>query len=438
VERDEEVSESDSRASGGTSKLPRGKALGLRLGAQVISSLAVADFRILLLGSIGSFLASQMLFVARSYLAYTLANSAIAVGAVSFAWGLPMVGLSLFGGAIADRIDKRRLLIAVQAIMGVAALLLAMLVATNRIQVWHLVASALVEGAALSFNFPARQAIIPQLVGKSKVGNAIALNAVANNLSRVAGPALAGTLIGATCFGMAGTLFLTVGVYCLVVLTVRRLPPVPSDLIGARESILTSVGVGMRFLWRNPLLLMLMGMAFIPVMFGLSYQALLPVFSSEILALGPEGLGNLYAAAGCGAVLGSLLVASFGALDNRSNLLRALGALFGAALSAFALSRDYWSASALLLLLGIVGQTYLTVNNALIMTSTPPKFHGRMMSIYMLTFSLQPLAALPLGALADAIGVSPTLVISGLVIVAFVACLAILNPPTSRPAPAAP
>lgn len=412
-------------------RIPTSAEVPRRVGRQwhsrVTASLAIPHFRILLLGSTGSFFAMQMLFVAQAYLAYTIGNSALSLGAVNLAWGLPLIPLSLVGGATADRLDKRSLMISMQTLLGTAALVTAILIAADLIELWHLIIVGIVQGVAFSFNMPARQAIIPELVDRALLGNAIALNAMATNLARIAGPALAGTLIGATWFGMANTYLVVALVFYLVALTTFKLPRFPSNTAKARESIFSSVATGLGFLRRSPLLLMLIGMAFIPTMFGLPYQALLPVFSSQVLVVGAEELGHLYAASGAGALLGSLAVATLRAPESKTKLPFLLGATFGLGLTLFSLSADYWSAITLLFVIGVVSQGYFTLNNTLIMTNTAREFYGRVMSIYLLTFSVLPLATFPLSALADAIGISATLTISGSTVAIFILGMAVLS-----------
>ncbi len=399
------------------------------------AALKIAPYRTLLASSTVTFIAMQAEIMARGYLAYTITDSAIAVGVVQFSSGIPTAVLTLFGGAVADRIDKRTILLALQLLSCSSAFAVAVLTATEQLQIWHLAGAGVAQGIVFAFQIPARQSFVPQLVGKARLANAIALYAVGNNLSRVVGPGIAGTLIGAAWFGRANTYFLIAGFYTLALALIWLLPASAGEIKRNQESLLASITTGLRYIGGNRVLLLLMVMSVVPLAIGLPYQALLPVFSDRSLSVGPEGLGQLYAANGTGALIGSLLVASLKNIERRRGTQLALGAVFGLALAILGLSHDFHPALALLFFVGFCVQSFLTLNNTLVITNSPPELYGRVMSIYFLTYTIPPLAVFPVSALSDGIGIAPTFTLTGSLIALFFLALAVWNPvPRGRPA----
>jgi MFS family permease len=374
-------------------------------------------FRTLWFGMLGSYMAMQMSMIARGYLAFNISGSATALGLVTMARGLPQLFLSPFGGVAADRMDKRKLLVLTQGAMSVLGVTTAVLLFTDLIAIWQLVIIGLLEGTIWAFNMPARQSIVPELVGDDALMNAMALNNSGMNFMRITGPALAGFLISAPWFGLGGVFLLVAAGYAIFVFGLTRLPRTRNVARRPAGSVLAQIAGGFGYIRRNRALLMLLIMAFVPIIFGMSYQTLLPVFQERVLEVGAGELGLLYAFTGVGALIGSLTLASMSAIRRKEVLQIGFGIAFGSVLVLFALSSHFVPALFFILLVGLFGNAYTSLNSTLIMTTSDRAYHGRVMSIYMMTWSLSPLASLPIGALVDAFGAQRVVAVFGLIVV---------------------
>lgn len=381
-----------------------------------LAALRHPAYRRLMAGLAPGLLAMQMGSVALGYLAYTLSGAATALGLIGLGWGLPMLGLSLVGGVVADRFPRRTILLGTQVLMGAAALLGTVLLLTGLIQVWHIFIVALIQGTSFAFNMPARQAMIADLVGMEDLGNAIALNNSLLNFTRVVGPPIAGVLIGYEAIGIRGVFIYMAGAPILVLFMLARLPHSAPTRRGRRSGWGDLVD-GLRFIGRSPVLLSLLALAFAPVLFGLPYQTLLPVFALQVLRVGPEGLGLLGMASGLGALVGSLGVTALADSPRRRLIQVALGLLFGLSLIGFANSPVLPLAATCLVLTGASSAGYMSINNTLVMQAAPNELHGRVMSVHMMTFSLMPLASLPVARLTDLIGAPATVTGMGFLLV---------------------
>jgi len=378
-----------------------------------------------------SYAALQMNILARGYLAYDLSGP-LALGYVSLARGLPMFVFSALGGVVADRVEKRKLLIYTQSGLAGLALVNAVLVAAGVIEVWQLAVLASLEGVVAAFNLPPRQAILPELVGRDQLTNALAINNAGMNLNRIFGPALAGILIGVPFFGLSGVFFLITVFYTVIVFTLFRLPVTPVAARAIKTGVITDIRAGWQHVFSRPLLLMLLLMAFILVLLGMPYQQFLPVFAREVVHVGASGLGLMAAASGSGALMGSLAVAYLADYPRKALLQLGTGIGFGLAIVGFALSSSFALSLVFLLLVGMTGNSYLALNNTMIMMETSREFHGRVMSVYMVTWSLMPLSTMPLSIMIDSIGPSPTIAMAGAAIALLVACIALLRPEFRR------
>jgi len=246
--------------------------------------------------------------------------------------------------------------------------------------------------------------------------NAIALNSAGLNFTRIAGPALAGALMSAAWFGVGGVFYLVAAAYTVFIFALFNLPKERNVTAKPAGSVLGQMVSGFSYTWRNRPLFLLMLMAFVPIIFGMSYQTLLPVFQEKVLHVGVGGLGLLSAFSGAGALVGSLMLASLSGMKRNEALQIAFGVAFGGALLIFALTSSFVLALLFILLVGLCGNAYTALNNTLIMTTTDRAYHGRVMSIYMMTWSLSPLASLPIGALVDHFGVQAVVAVFGLIV----------------------
>jgi predicted MFS family arabinose efflux permease len=290
-----------------------------------------------------------------------------------------------------------------------------------------LVALGVGQGVVWSFAVPARMAMLPELVTDEELTNALALNNAAMNGTRILGPSLAGGLIAVPLFGMSGVFYVMVLLYVVVALTLLPIPR-SKPPVRQRGPLWEEMGVGLRYMSGRRMLIVLMLMGFVPILLGMSYAALLPVFAKDVHDVGSLGFGLMGTFTGAGAIVGSLVIAYFSQHPHQAALQLVLGVGFGLSLFVFAEAPSFAVALVALSFVGFTFNSYMTLNNSLIFTQVEPGFYGRVMSVYMLSWSLMPLTTLPMTALADAIGPQTTVGAAGLIISAFVAGVAVLYP----------
>ncbi|MBI4213564.1 MAG: MFS transporter [Chloroflexi bacterium] len=411
-------------------------------------------FRFLWIGTLGSFTAMQMQQVAKSNLGYELARetspelAATLLGVVSVSMALPMLLFSMLGGVAADRWPKRNIVITSQALMCMLSLTVAALIFLDLINLWHLVVAGLVQGTAFAFNGPARQSLLPQLTGAQDMTNGIALNNAGMSATRVAGPALAGMLIAVPLVGFGGVFLVVAACYIWALVLLLRIPARyraddAEDAAGGRwgrnyrSDAETAAGEGIfsgfRYIKASPILLTAMIMGTVPMLFGMPIASLLmPVFARALLGDHySAGLGLMFTAAGVGALAGSFYVASLGDVKRRALLQLIIGLLWGVSLCAIGLGVQIVSFPFVLVALavsGFAGSAFGVLNQTLVFDATDPALFGRIMGVYMMSFSLFPLVSLPAGFAADQIGAPLTAAGSGVIVVAFILAVALLNP----------
>lgn len=395
---------------------------GLRSGfIRSFASLSVPRYRLLWLGMLFSIGAMQIELVAIAWLAYDLSGSGTTLGMVMAARGLPQLLLSPYSGVAADRYDKRQLLVWSQLAVTAVALALAVLVHSGAIQIWHLVALGLAQGVATPFTMPTRTAMIPDLVPEYQIPNALALESTGRNINRVVAPSISGVLLA---INPAWAFYVIAAVYALAVLTLYRLP---SGLRGegTRQGVMRDMASGFHYIWRRPSLFALMTLAYVPILIGMPFQSLLPIFQREVLDVSEQALGLMFTATGVGAIIASIVVAAMSDSPHKARIQIGSGVVFGVMLLAFALSRDYWLSVFLLLLVGFFSTGYLTLNRMLVGMQTERAMYGRVMAIYGMTWSIMPIAVLPYGALVDVFGVSATVAGGGILVAVFIAAVAL-------------
>jgi MFS family permease len=407
----------------------RGEASGWQ---RTFASLGLPTYRWFWSGLLAHFLAFQMDMIARGYLAFDLTGSATALGVASIAWGIPLLLLSLVGGALADRVEKRDLVMATQGAMALTALATAILVHTDLIQMWHIVVMGFVLGVVWSFSIPARQAMVPELVNEHHIMNALALNNSAMNTTRIVGPSLAGGLIAVPFFDVGGVYYLIAVLYAVSALTLLRVPR--SGLAAGRthEPMWRGITTGLRYVVSSPALTLLIGLACVAIVLGMPYVILLPAFAEDVHDVGAVGLGVMNTVVGIGAITGSMLLAYFSGYPHRAALQLVLGVAFGVGVFLFGGAPTFALALPALALVGLTFNGYLTINNTLIFTHAQRELHGRVMSVYLLTWSLMPLAALPMSVLADLVGPEPTVAAAGVLVALFIAGVAVFYPAYRR------
>ncbi|MBE0415762.1 MAG: MFS transporter [Dehalococcoidia bacterium] len=393
------------------------------------SSLGNRNYRWFWLSMLASFGALHMELIARNWLAWEMTHSALALGMVAAAWGLPVLLLTLYGGAVTDRVKKRNLLIVTLAINMLITLVVAVLITTGVIVLWHLILAAFTTGVTFAFNAPGRQSFIPELVPKRQLMNAIALYSTSSSLLRVIGYTLGGILIGA--IGVDMVYYIVVGCYITAAGFLAMISISGKPVERARTSVRADLVEGLRYIWHSPLILSLLALEFIPVLIALPFMNLMPIFA-DMFQRGSQGLGFLMGAVGAGSLIGALTIASLGDFKRKGPLLLVLALGFGVMLALFGISNSYPLSLALLVGVGIGSSGYFAVNNTLIQSNITNEVRGRVMGIYMMTFALMPLGTFLLGAVVEEIGASLTVAGSGAIVVIFVLAMAILRPTLRR------
>lgn len=399
------------------------------------SALRHRNYRLYWLGMLVAIIGLQVQMVAQSWLVYQLTDSPALLGMVGLTQAIPTLVLTLFGGVVADRVDRRRLLLTTQGATGLLLLLLATLVATDHIQLWHIFAVAFLVGAVSAFDQPARMALVPHLVAREDLLNAVAMTSMVWQSSRIVGPALAGLLIGLV--GIAPCFYLTtLGVLGMVLaLKAVQVPPVAPPA-GSRN-VLRNLGEGVGYVWRNPIFRSLIGLTFFNSLFGMSYVAMMPVFARDVLAVGSQGYGLLMGVSGVGALIGTTTLASLGNVRHKGPLLLAGAAGFGSFIVLFALSRFYPLSLGLLFCMGAVSSVYMTTVNTLLQSLVPDELRGRVMGIYSLTWSIMPLGGFLSGSIADrfadpAVGAPFAVGLGGTLVALMAVALAVTVPRVRR------
>jgi MFS family permease len=343
----------------------------------------------------------QMQMLARGYLVYDLTGSAALLGVVNAGSSIPMLVLALFGGAIADRMERKRLIQIGQGIAGLLSLVVAFAIYTGHIEWWYLMISGLVQGTAWSFMMPARQAIIPQLVGKDKLTNAMALNAAGMSIMTLLAPALAGGLYAWAGPDKVYFIIGGLGIIALIFTSFIKAPPAPTRT--RKPAMMRDIGEGLTYIRANRLVLVLLFMGLATSVLAMPFRFLMPVFVVEIYNLGPDSMGLLIAVMGAGSLAGSLVIARMG--NWRRGMLLILGSFAsGIALLLIAVFPFYYAAAAFMIILGIGDSTRRTLNQSMMMEVVEDQYRGRVMSVFMMNFGLMPLGVLPTGLLADAMG----------------------------------
>lgn len=381
------------------------------------AALSVPDFRQLWLGNALSFGAFQMQNIARGWLAHELTGSNAGLGGVFLAFGLPMLVLTPFAGVAADRLSKRRLLLAAQGIMTASAGLLAAAILADVLAYWMLVASGAAQGFAFSVLGPTRMAFTGEIVGRRLLPNAIVLQQMAMNGTRVLGPSLAGVLVGVPAVGAGGVYLLSTGLLVAAMATAVPLPH-GRPSVSSGTSPAAELAAGLRYVRERSALLLLIATAFLVVMAAFPYVAFLPAMADEIFDVGSTGYGVLSAATAVGAIGVSLLLATRAGGERALRLQRLAGIAFGAGVLGLGLSPTFAVAVVVAVALGAASSGYQSLNNSLVLERTALAYHGRVQSLNMLSFSGFGLAALPLGATADAVGLRETLTAMGAVAIA--------------------
>lgn len=353
------------------------------------------------LGMLALMAGMQMQMLARGYLVYDLTQSATLLGVVNAGSSLPMLVLALFGGAIADRLERKRLIQIGQGVAGCLSLGVAVAIYSGYIEWYHLMITGLIQGTTWAFMMPARQAIIPQLVGTDKLTNAMALNAAGMSVMTLLAPALAGGLYAWAGPDVVYFVIGSLGIVATVITSFIHAPPGPQRV--RKPAMMRDISEGLQYIRTNHLIMVLLLMGLATSLLAMPFRFLMPVFVVDVYNLGPDSMGLLIAVMGGGSLAGSLVIAALG--NWRRGMLLICGSFAsGIALLLLAMFPFYYAAAVIMLVLGIGDSTRRTLNQSMMMEVVEDKFRGRVMSVFMMNFGLMPLGVLPAGALADVVG----------------------------------
>ena len=359
------------------------------------------DFRILWFGAFTSTVGNWMQQVAQAWLVFELTNSSFYLGLDYFFGQLPILLLTLIGGVVADRYDRRRVLLGSQLVQMTTALTLALLVYRGQVHVAVILFLSFVAGLGQAFGGPAYQALIPSLVQKKDLPNAIALNSIQFNLARVFGPLLAGATLAAwgsaACFGLNGLSFLVV-IVALQSMTIRHTKPVD------QKSLVDELKSGVRYARGESAIVALTALGGLTAFLGLPLLTFLPVFAKDIFHGDINRFSHMMSFSGAGAVCGALIVAWLGRFKHMGRTLLITLAAFGILVTAFAVTRVVWVSDILLFLTGGTLLMTFSMTASLVQLIVPDHLRGRVMSIYMVAFR----GGMPLGSLAAGYAASLT------------------------------
>jgi predicted MFS family arabinose efflux permease len=351
--------------------------------SRVFKAFQYRDFRLMWFGACTSSIGTWMQIVAQGWLIYRLSHSAFLLALDQFLGGIPIFLFSLIGGVVADRVERRKILLLSQYVQMFTATVLTILVATGQVHVWHILCLSFISGFAQAFGAPAYSALIPTLVEKDDMPNAIALNSIQFNVAVMLGPALAGQALAKFgedwCFGLNALSFLA-PIVSLSIITTRFLP------VKTSETMFTSLKQGIRFARKQTSMEALIVLAFCMTALGMPMRTYIPVFVKDIFHRGPETYGNLLSLMGLGSILGSLTIATAG--NMRKKGLVALAALFclGAAISGFALSKSLPLSGVILVVVGASMMAVFATVSSLVQLITTNEMRGRVMSVYNFAF----------------------------------------------------
>lgn len=372
---------------------------------------AYPAFRLLLIGTLATNSAFWMYQVAVGWLALQLTDSPAFVGLSGFVSGIPLLLLALPAGVLIDRFDGRSVLLVGQSGVMLVSAMFAVLVGMDVVRPWVLLVLVAAYGSVMSFVFPSRTTMVPSLVARHDLTNAIALNAATQNVTRVLGPSLAGVLIAV--IGVSGTFAVAAALQIGALLTTFRLPRGGPDRAGRGRLDWAALTLGFRIVAASPFLTALILLALAPTVLVMPYINLMPVFASDVLDLGATGLGMLLAGVGLGTVGGALSVARWDRLRSWSGAQIFTATVFTLLVMVFAVTPVVAVAVAILFAAGWMSAAYLALNQTALQLNVEDEVRGRVFSVYLLTWGMLPVGQLAVGALTRLTGTPWAVVLAG-------------------------
>jgi predicted MFS family arabinose efflux permease len=361
---------------------------------KVFKAFQYRDFRLMWVGACTSSIGTWMQIVAQGWLIYRLSHSSFLLGLDQFLGGLPIFLFTLIGGVVADRAERRKILMISQYIQMASAGALTLLVSLGLTHVWPILCLSFVSGFAQAFGGPAYSALIPTLVEKEDMPNAIALNSIQFNLAVTVGPALAGVTLARLgekwCFGLNALSFLA-PIISLLMISARFLPD------PTKESMFKSLEQGFKFVWKKESMVALIVLAFLMTFLSMPMRTYIPVFVKDIFHRGPETFGNLLSVMGIGSICGSLGVASMGNIKRKGRFALGMLILLGAGISIFSLSKLLALSYPMLMLVGASMMAVFATVISLVQLIVTNEMRGRVMSVYNFAFR----GGMPMGNLVS-------------------------------------
>lgn len=381
------------------------------------SSLRHVNFRYLWFGTLLMSGGQWVQQVTLGWLLYEITGSSILLGALNGLRLLPFLIASPIAGVAADRMNRRSLILGTQYVLIATAFGMGILVLAGYLQIWHIFVFTVITGLTWAFVDPVRQSVIPNVVPKSDLMNAVALNSSAFNLTKIIGPSLGGLLI--LWFGVAGNFFVQGLAYAGVLLAMHWIVIPPTSDEARRSSALSNLKEGWLYVWSNPVVFALMTAALVPRIFAMPYQTLMPVFQKDVLGVGPEGLGMLLAAPGLGAIVAGLFLATLAnRIRHQGFVLLGSLILLGVMLNVFSWTQSFPMALLALVGIGVFQIFYMATTHTLLQVIVPDHLRGRVMSFYALDRGLMPAGALLAGISSHYVGAPLTVSYMGVVVIA--------------------
>ena len=375
--------------------------------AQTFRSFESPIYRIFFSAMLAHRASMNMHMLVRSLLVYRLTGSAAILGAMSFASLLPLICVSLFGGAIADRAQKKHIIMIGESIMALVALGVGFSLTVGYLSteqggsLWILVAASIIQGTVMGLTLPSQQSILPEIVGEEQLMNAVSLNAMSMNVMRILAPAAAGFLVDIA--GFDAVYYTMAAMYLTAVALLSFMNH--SSLIGTeRKSALGDIREGIKYIRKDTTILMLLAFTLFGVVLSMPYLHMMPIFSDDVLHVGATGMGVLMSASGIGAIISSLAIAS---LPNkkRGMMMLVSSLILGLTLAGFSFSNNWYLSLGLVGLVGMFHTARMALSNTLLQYYTEPSYRGRVMSIFMMEFGLMSFGVFAAGLLTEAVGV---------------------------------
>ncbi len=368
----------------------------------------------------------QMQFLLRGLLAWDLTHREGALGIVFLVFGLSMLVFTPLGGVAADRLRKRTLLVVGQVLLVLVSAGMGIAVLTGNERFWMLLIAGVAQGAMFGLTGPARTSMANDLVGPALLGNAISLSMMSMSTTRVFAPSLAGALAGIAAFGIGGAYIVAACFSILSLVFTIRLPDVAPSVAG-KGNPFADIADGVRYVAARPELRRVVVASTIIIMFGFNYIAFMPALVEGVFGRGDGSVGLMSTASSIGAVFVAIPIAARAASPNARRLMVSLGLAFGATVCLLSITPNYFVAFAVTILIGAAATGFQTLANSIVVTSSDPNYHGRVQSLMQLAFAGFGIVAAPLGLLAEAVGLRPTITLMGAIAAAATLVFAVLE-----------